>query len=128
MRVESPQPYSPTFEYRHQLKTLFLKKKIKVPTGFYGGNLTEDTVTLEHLQPKSKGGKTDIANLVLATRRNNEKRGNLPLRDFLNTEFMEKYLSYFKDVKVDGFNGNEYIKLIRKTVRRLTGGKKNEMV
>lgn len=124
MRVGPGDTYNPSFGYKHKLKTLFLRKKIKVPTGFYGGNLTEDTVTLEHLQPKSLGGKTDIANLVLVTRRNNEKRSNFPLRDFLNKEHMEKYLSYFEDVEVDGFNGNEYIKLIRKTVRRLTGGKK----
>lgn len=126
MRVESPA--GPTFGYRHQLKTLYLKNKIKIPTDFYGSPLSKDTVTLEHLKPKSKGGVTQLKNLVLATRRNNEKRSNYPLKDFLNKEAMEKYLSYFENVVVEDFNGNEYIKMIRKTVRNLIGGKRNEMV
>lgn len=121
MRVGKPD--GPSFGYRHELKTHYLKGRIKVKTGFYGGKLTKDTVTLEHLKPKSKGGKTELSNLVLVTRRNNEKRSNFPLKDFLNKEAMELYLSYFEDVKLPGFDGNKYIDMIRRTVRKLTGGK-----
>ena len=69
-----------TFGYSHKLKTLY--KQGKLPTvkyGFYGGELTKDIVSLEHLQPHSKGGKTVLNNLVLATIENNNRRGNKSL-------------------------------------------------
>ena len=109
-----------SFGYSHKLKTLY--KKGKLPTvaeGFYGGKLSLDDVTLEHLKPHSKGGRTVLDNLVLATAENNHKRGNQPLKDFLNPEAMEKYLNQFKDVKLKNFDGNKYIEKIRKTVKGL---------
>jgi Leucine-rich repeat (LRR) protein len=109
-----------SFGYSHRLKTLY--KQGKLPTvvnGFYGGKLTVDTVTLEHLKPHSKGGGTSLENLVLATAKNNHARGNQPLKDFLNPKAMEEYLAQFKDIKVSNFDGNKYIEKIRKTVERL---------
>lgn len=102
-----------SFGYSHKLKTLY--KEGKLPTvkyGFYGGELTKDIVSLEHLQPHSKGGKTVLNNLVLATVENNNKRGNKSLWEYLNPENVIKYLSQFIGVKTDGFNGDDYVKQI----------------
>lgn len=109
-----------SFGYSHKLKTLYKQGKLpSVVKGFYGGILTADTVTLEHLKPHSQGGRTSLENLVLATANNNHRRGNKPLQDFLNPEAMEKYLEQFKDLKIKNFNGNDYIKKVQKTIERL---------
>ena len=43
-----------SFGYSSPLKTLFKKGKLpSVTKGFYGGTLTKDTVSLEHLKPHS---------------------------------------------------------------------------
>ena len=115
------QPHkSLSFRYSNPLKTLYKKGQLKsVKTGFYGGELTKKNVTLEHLKPHSKGGKTELSNLVLATDENNRKRGNKPLKDFLNPENVKKYLEQFKGIELEGFNGNRYIRLIKETLRRI---------
>ena len=61
------------FGYKSPLKTLYIKGKLHINKGFYGGTLTKENVTLEHLVPYSKGGKTTLDNLVLATKENNIK-------------------------------------------------------
>ena len=44
-----------SFGYSHKLKTLYKQGKLpSVVKGFYGGILTADTVTLEHLKPHSQ--------------------------------------------------------------------------
>ena len=109
-----------SFGYSHQLKTLF--KKGKLPTvkkGFYGGDLSIDTVSLEHMQPHSQGGRTILENLVLATKKNNNARGNASILDFCNVEHIKTYLKQFEDVVVAGFVGNEYIKKITKTLKNM---------
>lgn len=120
MKVEQKY-YNPniTFQYSNILKTLY--KKGKLPTvkyGLYGKRLTKKTVSLEHLTPHSLGGKTNLDNLALADRFENSKRGNEPLKNFLKVETAKKYLKQFINVIVDGFNGNEYIKKITKTLKK----------
>jgi len=120
MRIEKPSPV--TFGYKHQLKTQWLKGNMPtVKKGFYGDILTKDNVTLEHLLPHSQGGTTTADNLVLATDHNNFKRSNLPLKDFINYDAVEEYLEQFVDVFANGFDGNEYIKAIRKTIKNIIG-------
>lgn len=110
-----------SFGYSHELKTLYKQGKLpQVVNGFYGGKLKLDNVTLEHLKPHSKGGKTTWDNLVLATAKNNNRRGNMPLKEFLNPELMEKYLNQFKNIKLKNFDGDKYIEKIKKTVENLT--------
>ena len=91
----------------------------KVTHGIYGGELTKDTVALEHLRPHSKGGRTVLGNLALSKNTNNWARGNKPLSDFFNREKFEGYCEGFKGVKLPFFNGNEYIKQITKTIEKL---------
>ena len=108
-----------TFGYTHKLKTLYKKGKIPLKYGFYGEELTKQNVTLEHLQCISKGGKTELDNLVLATANKNQERGNSPLFSMLNWEYAGRYLEQFRNVVVDDFNGNQYIQMILNKVKVL---------
>ena len=110
---------NPSFGYSNPLKTLYLKGKLPVKYGFYGDKLTQKNVSLEHLKPHSKGGKTELSNLVLASKQKNQARGNADIRNFANKETIIKYLSQFIDVKIKGFDGNKYINGIIKTLTNL---------
>ena len=76
MIIQPIQPNSLTFGYSHQLKTLYRKGKLPVKYGFYGDKLTQKNVSLEHLKPHSKVGKTELSNLVLASKQKNQAKGN----------------------------------------------------
>ena len=115
---------SPSFGYSSPLKTLYLKGELPVKYGFYGDRLNTKNVSLEHLLPRSKGGKTSLDNLVLASKEKNQKRGNQPISKYINFEAMQTYIDQFKNVKTNGFNGNEYVKNILKTVTELVRGGK----
>ena len=118
MKITSATPI--TFKYKHMLKTYWLEGKLpRVTHGIYGGELTKDTVTLEHLKPHSKGGRTILGNLALSKNTNNWARSNKPLSDFFNQEAFDGYCEGFKGVKLPFFNGDEYIKQITKTIGRL---------
>ena len=81
MKVKPIQPIG--FGTKSILKDKFLSGELPLEKGFYGGELykgnNKTNCTLEHLVPKSKGGTDDLFNLVLATSKNNNKRGNYPL-------------------------------------------------
>ena len=124
LRVFKYNPQTPSFGYSSPLKTLYLKGDLPLKYGFYGDRLNKDNVSLEHLLPKSKGGKTDLSNLVLASKRNNQLRGNQPISRYINLEAMQTYINQFKNVKVKDFNGNEYIKGLLQTITRLIRGGK----
>lgn len=112
------QPLNNTaFGYSHPLKTAWKRGQIpQVKRGFYGEKLTQRNVSLEHLLPISQGGKTQLNNLVLATKEANNARGDKPLSEFINYKAMGQYLDQFKNIKIKGFNGNKYIEMILKTV------------
>ena len=109
MLVQGTPPYNPNFQYSSPLKTLWRKGKLPVKYGFYGDVLTQKNVSLEHLQAHSKGGKTNLANLVLASKVKNNARGNASIKDYLTVENVVRYLAQFKDVKIKDFDGNKYI-------------------
>ena len=117
--IIQPMQQSLTFQYNSPLKTLFRKGKLPIKYGFYGDKLTQKNVSLEHLKPFSKGGKTELNNLVLASKQKNQDRGNADIRNFANIETIIKYLSQFIDVKIEWFDGNKYINGIIKTLRNL---------
>ena len=115
------QPAGLSFGYSNILKTLYKQDKLpSVKYGFYGDELTKSNVSLEHLRPKSKNGKTELCNLVLATKNNNHRRGAQPLGEVINWNYAEQYLQQFKNVHVENFNGNKYIEMIIRTIKRLT--------
>ena len=117
-------PQNVAFGYSSPLKTLYLKGDLPLKYGFYGDRLNKANVSLEHLLPKSKGGKTDLSNLVLASKRNNQLRGNQPISGYLNLEALQVYLDQFKTINTKGFDGNSYIKGILKTLTNLLRGGK----
>lgn len=56
MKINQITPIS--FTYKSPLKTEWLKGNMpSVTHGIYGGILTKDNITLEHIKPHSKGGK-----------------------------------------------------------------------
>lgn len=102
------------------LKTYWLEGKLpQVTHGIYGGELTKDTVTLEHINPVSKGGRTVLGNLALSKNTNNWARSNRPLSEFFNKEAFDSYCKGFKGVKLPFFNGNFYVEQIKKTIQNL---------
>lgn len=109
------------------LKTLYKRGQLpQVKKGFYGETLNLNNASLEHLKPISKGGKTELPNLVLASNVTNNKRGDKPLGDFINFKAMAIYLEQFKNIKKRNFDGNQYIANILKTVGELLKGSKHE--
>lgn len=113
-----------SFGYQNILKTLYKKDKLpSVKYGFYGDKLTKSTVTLEHLKLRSKGGKTELCNLVLASANKNQERGNRPLEEVLNWENVGRYLEQFRNVHVGTFNGNKYIEMILQTIKKCYNNK-----
>ena len=114
--IDKPQP---TFTYSNKIKTLF--KKGLLPTVQFdvmGNKLTKKNVTLDHIIPKSKGGKSYTGNYMLATKKFNWERGNEPLMQWASMEGLIKYLNQFIGVKVKGFVGNEYIAEVLKTLEK----------
>ena len=119
-------PPNPNFGYSHQLKTLWKKGQLsQVRYGFYGQLLTKKNISLEHLKPISQKGKTELSNLVLASNKINNERGDKPLGEYLDLKAMAKYLEQFKNIKVKGFDGNKYIAMILETVGGLLNVQKN---
>lgn len=115
------------FKYKSVLKTEWLKGNMpSVKHGLYGGELTKKNVTLEHLKPHSKGGKTELRNLALAVDVNNFERSSKPLGTCLSKDMFEAYCKQFEDIKLPNFDGKSYIINLAKTVDRLLnqGGKK----
>lgn len=110
MLVQGVPPYNPNFQYSSPLKTLWRKGKLpSVRYGFYGDLLTQKTISLEHLLPHSQKGKTKLSNLVLASKAKNNARGNASIKDYLTVENVVRYLAQFKDIRINGFDGNKYI-------------------
>ena len=110
MLVQGVPPYNPTFQYSSPLKTLWRKGKLpSVKYGFYGDVLTQRNISLEHLKAHSKGGKTNLTNLVLASKAKNNARGNDAIDDYLEVNNLVRYLKQFKDIRIKDFDGNKYI-------------------
>ena len=107
----------PTFN-QSLLKNLFLRGKLKIKKGLYGGELTAENVTDEHVVAKSKGGIKSISNTALATKENNNERSNEPLRKHLTPEQAQEYLEQFEGINLPkyDFNGTEYIKGLWKSI------------
>ena len=94
-----------------------------VKIGLYGGRLSKQTVSLEHIRPASKGGSTALKNMALATRDNNRLRGNRDINNYLTNTMLYNYLVQFQNliVKYKGkvFNGNKYITNIISTLKKV---------
>ncbi len=109
-----------SFGYRTILKEYFLKGLLPtVKYGIYGGELTQDNVTIEHLRPRCEGGGTELSNIALATWDNNHRRKNKPLCKVLTQNQADIYLKQFEDVDLPDFNGKQYINWVKGTLEKL---------
>ena len=122
-----------SFGYTTTVSKLFKEGKLpSVIKGFYGSELSINPKSLklatnEHLKPISKGGKTNLNNIVLATAENNAKRGNEPLSKYFQKDRADKYWEQFRDLIVEYqkgnkkkiFDGNQYIEQSKATVKKI---------
>lgn len=106
--------------YQNILKTLYKKGKMpSVTKGLYGETITPKNVSLEHLKPASWGGRTELANLALASQEANSARSSKPLKDVLSWEMLEEYLGQFNFRIKNLFDGHKYQALVRGTCEKL---------
>ena len=54
-----------------------------IPCAYGGEPLTIDTISYEHIQPKSEGGPNTFSNYLVTCVNHNGKRKSQPLKDFL---------------------------------------------
>ena len=101
------------------LKALWDRGKLPTVThGFYGDKLDWNTVTREHLLPKSKGGTKQFGNIVLASKAKNNGRGNDDIINHIDIEAAKNYLRQFLGLK-EPLDGNRYIQAVKKTLKFL---------
>ena len=108
------------FGYQHQLKTMW--KNGHLPTvqiGIYGDKLTKNNISLEHLLPVSRGGRTEYPNLALASQEKNHERNASNIFLFTTEENIQQYLEQFKNIIIIDFNGNKYIEDLLRTLEKL---------
>lgn len=110
---------TPQFGKQQLLTRLFREGKLPVSKDIYGIELTADTVSIEHLKPKSKGGANNIFNEVVADRVMNNQRGSRPLKFFIVKDSAKKYLLDCASVNLPEFDGAKYAAGVRKTLRGL---------
>ena len=104
-----------TFGYKSILKTYWLKGKMPSVKYDMGGNLlTKDNITNGHMLAHSKGGKTNLSNLMLETANYNFMKSNKPFSQFFNEESFQAYCKQFEKVNLPDFNGLDYIYRITK--------------
>jgi hypothetical protein len=67
-----------------------------------GATLTEETATLEHLIPKSKGGRTEAFNIELSCHNCNKRKSNMDIDVFLNTHYAKEILIHHGNCVAEG--------------------------
>ena len=109
-----------SFGYKSVLKTLY--KQGELPTvvkDIYGKALTPDTVTIEHLIPKSKKGASSLHNYALANWHDNMTRSSDHLLKHTTVENIKEYFNQFIGVKKENFDGDKYIEMAKKTLKKI---------
>ncbi len=115
MPTTKPTSNQPTFEgYDFKLKRLYKQGKLPKDLIDIGGNkISKRNVSGDHAIPRSKGGKVNDANMMLATKQFNSLRGNRPLRDVVTTENVVKWANQYLALKpIDGFDFVKYVRNI----------------
>lgn len=103
--------------YNWRVKKLFDKGKLPtVKRDISGRKLTKGNRTVDHVNPRSKGGKVTDENAMLATAEFNSLRGNRDIKDFITAENFALWAEQYLGINVDGFNGAKYIKGIINTI------------
>ena len=104
------------FGYRSELKTLYRQGKLKGLKSFSGQELTQ--VSIDHIKPKSRGGKSDLGNYVLTNQQENSERGSKNIDFYLekNLKGAIEYINWFWTHKVEGFDCIGYVNRIIKAI------------
>lgn len=109
-----PNPIQPTnqltFQYSSILKDEFKRGAIKLSKDITGQPLTKKVASLDHTIPKSKGGKSCLANYNLMNRWVNMLRGNKPLKEVIDLESLIEYIIVMLNTDTGKFNGIDYLK------------------
>jgi hypothetical protein len=104
-----------SFGYKSVLKTYYQQGKLpSVVNDIYGDKLVDET--LEHIIPKSKGGKSNLFNYALANAQTNHARSSDDIMKHTTFDNVYNWFKQFVDVNLPKLNGQEYI---TKTTRRL---------
>ena len=118
MLINRTQPIS--FGYRSILKTEWRKGNMPtVKKDIYGDVLIKGQETIEHIIPKSKGGKSALSNYALANAGNNFRRSNFDLGSFTSVGNIKAYLKQYEGLKLPNFDGDEYIKNLKGTLKKI---------
>ena len=107
---------STTFCYSHKLKTDFKKGRLPIKFDLAGFELNKKNVTLDHVEPKSLGGESELSNYVLNTAWFNSLRSNQPMKDFVTKEMFYKWAKQFEGLNVCGVKGLDYVTMIYKRI------------
>lgn len=108
------------FGYSSELKTLWKKGKLEGLKSFTGEELKH--ASIDHILPKSKGGKNEIGNYVLTNCKENTARGNRNIDYYItaNEQGMLDYIKWFETHKVEGFDCIGYIRKVINTINRVS--------
>lgn len=118
MKINTIQQIS--FKYKSILKTEWLKGNMPDVKYDMGGNLlTKDNITNGHMLAHSKGGKTNLSNLMLETANYNFMKSNKPFSLFFTKEGFDKYCKQFEKINLPDFNGLDYVYRITKNAYNL---------
>ena len=103
------------FGYKSVLKTYYQQGKLpSVTKDIYGNKLVDETI--EHIIPKSKGGKSNLFNYALANAQTNHARSSDDIMKHTTFDNVYNWFKQFTDVKLPKLDGQEYI---AKTTKRL---------
>lgn len=91
-----------------------------IDTDFYTGRFVkESNRSVEHILPKSKGGKNNIKNYAMSNKKINSERGNMPMQSWikLHPNFlknMKNYVLKYFNKNIDGIkHGEEVAKTVK---------------
>ena len=94
----------------------------KIDTDFYTGKfLRREDRSVEHILPRSKGGKNDVFNITVTDKRINTERGNMDLARWfrIHPEYAEgahQFICKYWDAPIQGV---KYGQAILKTITRM---------
>lgn len=101
------------FGYKSVLKTYWREGKLPTVTkDIYGKPLVE--ATIEHIKPRSSGGKSNLFNYALANPTDNFKRGSDPIMEHTTFENVYNWFKQFVNIKLPHLDGQEYIRITAK--------------
>lgn len=115
MIIERPTPF---------IFTSYRPLTEKVNIGFYTGKrLSKKRKSIEHLLPKSKGGRSTLSNYAVADKKTNNLRGNMDLREWLrlNPQYLDNMKNYVKEYTGLVIRGLNHGEEVWKTVKKVYG-------